>query len=207
MINNGEVEPNRISKTVLVIDEAQDMGKDDYALVNALMEANEEMRVIAVGDDDQNIYEFRGSNSQYLYELTRTEHSRFIEMTENYRSLRHIVDAANDFARNIRQRMKSDPIISMSQEDGEVRIVKHPYQIQEKRVYMYQPILEEVMRLLGNNASKEPTKLSTKRAKPSVFSHRPTKRLSSCSRFFIAMASRPNWCNQWTACNFGIWQR
>ena len=50
--------------------------------------------------------------------------------------------------------MKSDPIISMSQEDGEVRIVKHPYQIQEKRVYMYQPILEEVMRLLGNNAPK-----------------------------------------------------
>ncbi len=87
MINNGEVEPNRISKTVLVIDEAQDMSKDDYALVSALMKANEEMRVIAVGDDDQNIYEFRGSNSQYLYELTLTEHSRFIEMTENYRSL------------------------------------------------------------------------------------------------------------------------
>ena len=57
MINNGEVEPNRISKTVLVIDEAQDMSKDDYALVTALMKANEEMRVIAVGDDDQNIYE------------------------------------------------------------------------------------------------------------------------------------------------------
>lgn len=155
MINNGEVEPNRISKTVLVIDEAQDMSKDDYALVSALMKANEEMRVIAVGDDDQNIYEFRGSNSQYLYELTQTEHSRFIEMTENYRSLRHIVNAANDFARNIRQRIKSTPIISMSQEDGEVRIMKHPYEIQEKKVYMYQPILEDVTRLLESNASKE----------------------------------------------------
>ena len=147
MIKNGEVEPNRISKTVLVIDEAQDMSKDDYDLVTALMKANEEMRVIAVGDDDQNIYEFRGSNSLYLYELTQTEHSRFFEMTENYRSFRHIVDAANDFSRNIRQRIKSVPIISMSQEDGEVKIVKHPYEIQEKRVYMYQPILEDVIRL------------------------------------------------------------
>ena len=147
MIKNGEVEPNRISKTVLVIDEAQDMSKDDYDLVTALMKANEEMRVIAVGDDDQNIYEFRGSNSQYLYELTQTEHSRFFEMTENYRSRRHIVDAANDFAHNIRQRIKSNPIISMSQEDGEVKIVKHPYEIQEKRVYMYQPILEDIIRL------------------------------------------------------------
>lgn len=163
MINNGEVEPNRISKTVLVIDEAQDMSKDDYALVSALMKANEEMRVIAVGDDDQNIYEFRGSNSRYLYELPQKEHSRFIEMTENYRSLRHIVDAANDFARNIRQRIKSTPIISMSQEDGEVRIVKHPYEIQEKKVYMYHPILEDVTRLLESNASKEADASSRKK--------------------------------------------
>ena len=154
MIKNGEVEPNRISKTVLVIDEAQDMSKDDYALVTALMKANEEMRVIAVGDDDQNIYEFRGSNSLYLNELTQTEHSRFFEMTENYRSFRHIVEAANDFARNIRQRIKSAPIISTSQEDGEVRIVKHPYEIQEKRVYMYQPILEDVIRLQTSNNQK-----------------------------------------------------
>ena len=154
MIKNGEVEPNRISKTVLVIDEAQDMSKDDYALVTALMKANEEMRVIAVGDDDQNIYEFRGSNSLYLYELAQTEHSRFFEMTENYRSFLHIVEAANGFARNIRQRIKSAPIISMSQEDGEVRIVKHPYEIQEKRVYMYQPILEDVIRLQTSNNQK-----------------------------------------------------
>ena len=64
MIGDGEVEPNRIAKTVLVIDEAQDMSQEEYALVRALMTANEEMRVIAVGDDDQNIFEFRGSNSR-----------------------------------------------------------------------------------------------------------------------------------------------
>jgi ATP-dependent DNA helicase RecQ len=57
MIEQGEVEPNRIGKTVLVIDEAQDMGVEEHALVRALMHHNEEMRVIAVGDDDQNIIE------------------------------------------------------------------------------------------------------------------------------------------------------
>ena len=55
MIYQGEVEPNKIGKTVLVIDEAQDMGTEEHALVKALMANNEEMRVIAVGDDDQNI--------------------------------------------------------------------------------------------------------------------------------------------------------
>ena len=82
MIEQGEVEPNKIGKTVLVIDEAQDMADDEYALVTALMTHNEEMRVIAVGDDDQNIYEFRGSDSDYMFQLAQRPKARFIEMTE-----------------------------------------------------------------------------------------------------------------------------
>ncbi len=66
MIENGEVEQSKIAKSVLVIDEAQDMGEDDFRLVQAMMHQNEEMRVIAVGDDDQNIYAFRGSDSKYM---------------------------------------------------------------------------------------------------------------------------------------------
>ena len=69
MIDNGEVEASKIAKSVLVIDEAQDMGEDDFQLVQALMRQNEEMRVIAVGDDDQNIYGFRGSDSRYMQSL------------------------------------------------------------------------------------------------------------------------------------------
>ena len=53
MIENGEVEASKIAKSVLVIDEAQDMGEDDFRLVQALMRQNEEMRVIAVGDDNR----------------------------------------------------------------------------------------------------------------------------------------------------------
>ena len=62
-IKNNEVEPSQITKTVLVIDEAQDMDANEFELIKCLMEYNEDMRVIAVGDDDQNIYEFRGSSS------------------------------------------------------------------------------------------------------------------------------------------------
>ncbi len=62
-IKTGEIETFRITKTVLVVDEAQDMNKEEYELVKALMEQNEEMRVILVGDDDQNIYGFRDADS------------------------------------------------------------------------------------------------------------------------------------------------
>ena len=97
MICQGEVEPNKIGKTVLVIDEAQDMGAEEHALVKALIANYEEMRVIAVGDDDQNIYEFRGSDSGYMYRLAQESGSTFVEMTENYRSARQPVDFANGF--------------------------------------------------------------------------------------------------------------
>ena len=144
MINQGEVEPNKIGKTVLVIDEAQDMGVAEYTLVKALMANNEEMRVIAVGDDDQNIYEFRGSDSGYMYRLAQEPGSKFIEMTENYRSARHLVDFTNKFVKVLGKRMKSTPIISMRKEDGWVRVTRH------ESKYMYQPLVKELVRYRGN---------------------------------------------------------
>ena len=139
MINQGEVEPNKIGKTVLVIDEAQDMSAEEYALVKALMTNNEDMRVIAVGDDDQNIFEFRGSDSQYLYQLSQEPDSRFFEMTENFRSSKHVVAFANAFVKGIGRRMKVTPIVSMSNEEGRVEVIRHTSQ------YMYQPIVESLM--------------------------------------------------------------
>ena len=147
MINQGEVEPNRISKTVLVIDEAQDMGSEEYALVKALMTQNEEMRVIAVGDDNQNIYEFRGSDSGCLFQLAQESGSRFIEMTENYRSARHLVNFANEFTKNIHKRMKTSPIISMREEKGWVEVTYHLSK------HMYQPLVENLMKHKRNGTS------------------------------------------------------
>ncbi|MDE6159646.1 MAG: RecQ family ATP-dependent DNA helicase [Bacteroidaceae bacterium] len=139
MICQGEVEPNKIGKTVLVIDEAQDMGTEEHALVKALMTNNEDMRVIAVGDDDQNIYEFRGSVSAYMYRLAQEGGSTFIEMTENYRSARHPVDFANEFLKSIDNRIKNTPIISMRKEEGWVEITRHHSK------YMYQPLIKNLI--------------------------------------------------------------
>ena len=105
-IKNGEVEAGRITKTVLVIDEAQDMDADEFALINALMEQNEEMRVIAVGDDDQNIYEFRGASSKYLKSLIVEKQAVMYELVENYRSKGNLIDFTNQFLQVIPNRLK-----------------------------------------------------------------------------------------------------
>lgn len=121
MIENGEVEASKIAKSVLVIDEAQDMGPDDHRLVQALIQRNEDMRVIAVGDDDQNIYAFRGSDSKYLKSLVSDNGATLYEMTENYRSALTIVDQANLFVQRIPKRMKSRPIRAVTSELGVVK--------------------------------------------------------------------------------------
>ena len=118
MIEDREVEESKIAKSVLVIDEAQDMGADDFRLVKALMQSNEEMRVIAVGEDDQNIYAFRGSNSKHLRSLITDHGATLYELTENYRSDRSIVDYANRFVQQIPDRMKQTPIVAVHNEAG-----------------------------------------------------------------------------------------
>ena len=124
MIENGEVEASKIAKSVLVIDEAQDMGEDDFRLVQALMRQNEEMRVIAVGDDDQNIYGFRGSDSRYMQSLVEQDGAKLYEMTDNYRSAKAVVDCANRYVQRIPGRLKHTSIKSATGEDGKVMTIK-----------------------------------------------------------------------------------
>jgi ATP-dependent DNA helicase RecQ len=124
-IKNKEVEANRITKTVLVIDEAQDMDEDEFNLINALMEQNEEMRVIAVGDDDQNIYEFRGSSSKYLEQLIDINKAAKYELVENYRSKSNLVEFTNQFVARISHRLKDIPIIAKQTDNGKIKLVRY----------------------------------------------------------------------------------
>jgi ATP-dependent DNA helicase RecQ len=124
MIERGQVESSKIAKSVLVVDEAQDMGPDDFRLVQALMQQNEDMRVIAVGDDDQNIYAFRGSDSRYMQSLASEDSAKLYEMTDNYRSARAVVNCANRFVQCIPNRLKHTPVQSATGMDGKVITLK-----------------------------------------------------------------------------------
>lgn len=123
----GEVEQGRVTKLVLVIDEAQDMNQEEYSLVQALMNQNEAMRVIAVGDDDQNIFEFRGARSHYLHQFIMENQARQYELLENYRSRKNIVDFANAYLSQVKNRLKKGMIQAVNQENGTIKIVLHEH--------------------------------------------------------------------------------
>lgn len=138
-IQNGQVEPARIAKAVLVIDEAQDMDVDEYALINVLADQNPDMRIIAVGDDDQNIYEFRGSSSKYLEQLISDRNAQMHQLVENYRSKSNLVEFTNNFAKKISRRLKKNPIVARQSENGKIRIIRY------KSRNLITPLVEDLL--------------------------------------------------------------
>lgn len=124
-IINRDIEVNRITKSVLVIDEAQDINRQEFELITALMQYNEEMRVIAVGDDDQNIYEFRGASAKYLERFIKEQKAKKVELVENYRSKANLVEFTNQFVERISKRLKETPVIPKNNKNGLVKIIKY----------------------------------------------------------------------------------
>lgn len=124
-IRSGRVERSRITKSILVIDEAQDLGEQEFALVKELIRCNEDMRVIAVGDDDQNIYEFRGSDSGNMKSLITEYGASVYNMLENFRSSEAVVSISNNYVKGMSNRLKSAPIICRRSDRGCVRLIHH----------------------------------------------------------------------------------
>ena len=135
----GKVERSRITKSILVIDEAQDMSADEFALVEMLIRLNDDMRVIAVGDDDQNIYEFRGSDSGYMKSLISSYNATVYNMTDNFRSSETVIEMANAFVHGITDRLKAVPIRSVRNVRGSVNVHFH------RSVNYEQAIVNEIL--------------------------------------------------------------
>lgn len=134
-IREGRTEASRITKSILVIDEAQDMSDNEFALVEELMKKNEDMRVIAVGDDDQNIYTFRGSDSRHMRTLVHKYNATVYDMLENFRSSKNVIACANNFVTSISNRMKSSGIVAVKHDEyGDVRFTMHTSNVYEQAI-------------------------------------------------------------------------
>ncbi len=83
----------------ILIDEFQDTNKLQYAwikLLAGLGESGAGGAVMAVGDDDQSIYAFRGARVGNMADFVREfEVQHQIKLEENYRSFSNILDSAN----------------------------------------------------------------------------------------------------------------
>ena len=95
----------------ILVDEYQDIDQRQYDLISALagrqtQERDAKLTLMAVGDDDQNIYTFRGTSNEFIGRFQEDYQAKVDYLIENYRSTRHIIHVANELIATHRNRMK-----------------------------------------------------------------------------------------------------
>jgi len=145
----------------LLIDEYQDTNRAQYVLVKLL--AGKEGNIVAVGDEDQSIYRFRGADINNILNFENDfPGAKIIKLEQNYRSTGNILDAATGVVSNNVARKgktlfteggKGDPvrIVTTTNEREEAQFVI------EKIVAMRAKVpLSEMAVLFRTNAQSRP---------------------------------------------------
>ena len=96
----------------ILVDEYQDIGPDEYELIAAVAGRSTEdedsrLSLFAVGDDDQNIYAFKGASVAFIRRFEEDYSARPVHLIENYRSTANIIDVANMLIAPATDRMKA----------------------------------------------------------------------------------------------------
>ena len=97
----------------ILVDEYQDIGEAEYELIAALAgktlaEDDARLNLFAVGDDDQNIYAWKGASVRFIRRFAQDYHAKEEYLVENYRSSGYIIDAANRCIDGAAERLKRD---------------------------------------------------------------------------------------------------
>lgn len=103
----------------ILVDEYQDIGPEEYALIAAvagrsLEDPDQRLSLFAVGDDDQNIYAFAGASISFIRQFEEDYRAKPKFLVENYRSTRYIIDASNQVIEPAQGRMKAGHEISVN---------------------------------------------------------------------------------------------
>lgn len=114
------------NKSVLLLDEFQDVNQAEWDLILSIRKAAGDLRIIAVGDDDQNIFGFRGASNMFMTEFSEKLSAKTFSLVKNYRSGKNIVAFNNDVLRTIPDRLKSEELESWSpREQSSVSITEY----------------------------------------------------------------------------------
>jgi ATP-dependent DNA helicase RecQ len=96
----------------VLVDEYQDVNTDQYRMISLLArkdepEAAHKINLLAVGDDDQNIYTWNGADVRFLRQFTADYQAETHHLLTNYRSTPEIVQRTAAFVAHLPDRMKA----------------------------------------------------------------------------------------------------
>ena len=106
----------------IMVDEFQDIDKDQYALADILSGYHKILFV--VGDPDQTIYTWRGADVKFILEFdARHENVQTIYLNTNYRSVPQILASSNALIDKNRERLKKQ--LTANRSDGRKPLYFH----------------------------------------------------------------------------------
>ncbi|TDL62622.1 ATP-dependent helicase [Rhodococcus qingshengii] len=125
-----------------LIDEFQDINKVQYELIKLLSDKHK--NVCAVGDDDQAIYSFRGSDPSYLLEFEKDfPYAKVVSLEQNYRSSHEIVSAANEMI--MKNKVRRFKKMKAQFEYGTSPILFFPFDEEEEATMIVTDIQEKIV--------------------------------------------------------------
>ncbi len=87
----------------VMVDEYQDTNRSQYELMRLLSASHG--NVVAVGDEDQSIYSWRGADIRNILDFERDyANAKIVRLEQNYRSTKNIIEAASAVVANNTQR-------------------------------------------------------------------------------------------------------
>lgn len=81
----------------IIIDEAQDLDEIQYKIFKKLYDISENLNLFLVGDQRQNIFEFRGGNFEHFENTFQNIEYTTFRLNESYRCSQNILDFVNNF--------------------------------------------------------------------------------------------------------------
>lgn len=106
----------------ILIDEFQDINQMQYETIRLL---SNNQNIFAVGDDDQAIYSFRGSNPEMMKKFVQDYQAKTICLSCNYRSHKDIVEASMHFISHNKNRFDKR-IVAINREDNSIHLLQKP---------------------------------------------------------------------------------
>ncbi|PJZ52693.1 ATP-dependent helicase [Leptospira adleri] len=126
-----------------MVDEFQDTNQTQYTFLRALMGENRNLCV--VGDDDQSIYAFRGSDLSLILNFEQDfPESNVVRLLENYRSTQVIIQGANSLIKNNLSR-RSKELFSSIPGGRKIRYIERMDE-KDEAAYVVDCIREEIIK-------------------------------------------------------------
>lgn len=112
----------RSTYTYVFIDEFQDTNPLQFEMLRTMI--HPKIHVLAVGDPDQSIYRFRGSDETVIDTYLKTYGATLHTLTYNHRSTPVIIDLANRLIRHNHTKFKKT-MVAYRKDQGYIKVLKH----------------------------------------------------------------------------------